>query len=759
MKNPGHKRSISGHSQPTQSKHSHNSLLNTMIRVNKIGGVASNLDSSAVANGTRPSISPFRKNTSREATPNTAILRNSAQTAKSNLENLNNNGSSLLNRNKLNNSLNNNGYNYNIGNKMASKKPPPMQPKRIQSSNNFVQKTNGLLNSVAGLAGSQRENSNLMNSFANNSQSGLVYNINNNNKLGKSNNSIKNNDNNSISNSNNKNRVINNNSINTLNSISYNISSSRNFFSKINNNNSSGITRNMASSKQIHTNQQRNLLSGMESSFAKSGHRSNRANNSINNNNPLKQGTKIIINNDNLTQHKFEKNLKTGKNRTINANAGSDYSNSPLNNSIEKSSTSSFNNSVLDRIKVNKSTLLLQQQKTKLNSINNNNSNININKNNSNNNSNNNSSNNKSNNDVLSSLLNSKNYSKSPNRKPTSPALLKNSSLYSDLNKLPNNLNIMGKPGMLIGNSEGNILTGNDLFSKIYSINAQSRKNLEISQKQNREKSKSPSPASISGSLNNLNILNNLKINKSLLAKNSKNLSHNNISNINNNNFSLKKLNVANSGNINAQTIQVNRIKNNLNTNINSNVGNNNNEVRGTILDMNSEEFINKITGKFGGRTKESFYAGGNNNNNNGDSRSNSNNNSHHNSNNNFKKEENILNNNANNISGGNKSNLNNNIAMSLGNYNENNKNSYNLNKENLNVFNNNGNNALRVNKFMNSNNNTNLNNSSKPNNYQGAANKKENPDDNLTKDVLNCLNLRQMQVNSIKAIILKSFT
>lgn len=85
MKNPGHKRSISGYSQPSQSKYSQNSLLNTMIRVNKIGGVASNLDSSAIANGNRPSISPYRKNSnSREATPKTAIARNQLSNSKIN---------------------------------------------------------------------------------------------------------------------------------------------------------------------------------------------------------------------------------------------------------------------------------------------------------------------------------------------------------------------------------------------------------------------------------------------------------------------------------------------------------------------------------------------------------------------------------------------------------------------------------------------------------------------------------------------------
>jgi hypothetical protein len=77
MKNLGHKRSISGYSQPSQSKYSQNSLLNTMIRVNKIGGVASNLDTSALNNGVRPSISPYNKNLKiRETTPKTNIRSN-----------------------------------------------------------------------------------------------------------------------------------------------------------------------------------------------------------------------------------------------------------------------------------------------------------------------------------------------------------------------------------------------------------------------------------------------------------------------------------------------------------------------------------------------------------------------------------------------------------------------------------------------------------------------------------------------------------
>ncbi len=77
MKNSGHKRSISGYSQPSQSKYSQNSLLNTMIRVNKIGGVASNLDTSALNNGIRPSISPYGKNLNiKETTPKTNIRNN-----------------------------------------------------------------------------------------------------------------------------------------------------------------------------------------------------------------------------------------------------------------------------------------------------------------------------------------------------------------------------------------------------------------------------------------------------------------------------------------------------------------------------------------------------------------------------------------------------------------------------------------------------------------------------------------------------------
>jgi len=80
MKNSGHKRSVSGYSQPSQSKYSQNSLLNTMIRVNKIGGVASNLDASALNNGIRPSISPYRKNSNvRETTPKTVLRNNLAQ--------------------------------------------------------------------------------------------------------------------------------------------------------------------------------------------------------------------------------------------------------------------------------------------------------------------------------------------------------------------------------------------------------------------------------------------------------------------------------------------------------------------------------------------------------------------------------------------------------------------------------------------------------------------------------------------------------
>ena len=80
MKNTGHKRSISGYSQPSQSKYSQSTLLSTMIRVNKIAGVASNLDSSALVNGNRPSISPYRKNSnSRDTTPKMQINQSSIQ--------------------------------------------------------------------------------------------------------------------------------------------------------------------------------------------------------------------------------------------------------------------------------------------------------------------------------------------------------------------------------------------------------------------------------------------------------------------------------------------------------------------------------------------------------------------------------------------------------------------------------------------------------------------------------------------------------
>lgn len=739
MKNPGHKRSISGHSQPTQSKYSQNSLLNTMIRVNKIGGVASNLDSSALNNGTRPSISPYRKNSnSREATPKTAISRNSAQTTKSQYDNI-----SGLNRNKMNSSLNNNysnsnsntniAYKYNSGNKAGSKTPPPMQPKRIQSTNNFViNRNSGLLNSVTGLTGSQRGNFNLMNSsiknFKNDFESSTRLNRNGFDK------SLNNNHYNNSIHSNNKDRLISNNAINPLHS---SMSSSRNFFSKINNKslvnkNINHLTKNITSSKQIQTNH-RNILRGMESSLNASTHRINRASNNINSNR-LKNGTKIVINNDNLTQRKFENNLKTGKNWTNQANAVNDHSNYQLNNSIEKSSTNSFNNSNCDKIKVNKSNLLLHEHKGKLNSNNTNNTNVNSNNNSSNNITNNNNSYNNSNNEVLSSLINSKNYSKSPKRKTPSPGLQKSGNIFNDINKSSNSLNTFGKPGLLngsLGGSNNININGNDLFTKIYSMNAQSRKNFETSQKQNREKSKTPSPGPISSSLNNLNILNNLKINKNMISKNAKNL--NNINNNNlNNNFSLKKLSVLNNANSNSQTIQINKIKNNLN-------GNKNNQVKGTIIEMNADEFVNKSTGKFGGKTKESFY---NINNENTVNKNNSNNNSQYNSNNNFKKDE-IKNNNS----------FNNHIGMSFGNFKENNINVNNSNNGSVNVFNYNGNNPSRENKLINSisNDSYNQNNGSKPSSSQGTNNKLEDIKDNLSKELLNNLNMRQMEASNLK--------
>ena len=259
-------------------------------------------------------------------------------------------------------------------------------------------------------------------------------------------------------------------------------------------------------------------------------------------------GTNIIINND-LSQKKFEKSLKITKNpKSQNNLFASDHSVSPVNNSFEKSTNSI--NTTNDRIKVNKS-------------YNNSKNNVN------------NSTVNHSNSDVLSSLLNnSKNFSKSPIRKDVGNSLNKNN--MNILNKNPNSYNFINKQNNTI-----DVHGSNDLFNKLNNISNNSKKNL-ISSKGIEIKSKSPSPSPI----NSLNSLNISKINKK------PNLNSTNF--LNGNNFAVKK--TVNS--VNSQTIQANKIKG---------AGNQQKtkELRGTIIEINSEEFINKLTGKFGGTENE----------------------------------------------------------------------------------------------------------------------------------------------------------